>query len=133
MRLLLLLLATVFSGCTADSPVLKGGQWTLVNYWAIWCKPCREEVPALNALNARDDLRVFGVNFDRKVGAALTTDVAELGIEFAITDDPSTLLGTERPRVLPTTLIVSPSGELVATLVGPQTAASIEATLAMVQ
>ena len=33
------------------SPSQWQGQWVLINYWADWCGPCREEVPELNYLN----------------------------------------------------------------------------------
>ena len=45
--------------------------------------------------------------------------------------DPSAELGISRPVVLPTTLIISPEGELTATLVGPQTLESLLAATDM--
>jgi thiol-disulfide isomerase/thioredoxin len=111
--------------CSSEQSGIIPNQWNVVNYWAIWCKPCREEIPELNQLNQIDNVVVLGVNFDRKVGEALVSDAAELGIEFTIIDDPSPRLDITRPSVLPTTLILSPDGDLVATLVGPQTAESI--------
>ena len=67
------------------------------------------------------------MNFDGKVGEALVSDADDLGIAFDIIDDPASSLNITRPSVLPTTLVLSPEGTLVATLVGPQTAESIMA------
>ena len=128
MRLTLILLSSLMLfGCSSERTGLVADHWNGINYWAIWCKPCREEIPELNQLNQIDHVVVLGVNFDRKVGTALAADAAELGIEFNIIDDPASILDITRPSVLPTTLILSPEGNLVATLVGPQTAESISA------
>ena len=116
-------------GCTPDAPVTQSGRWKVVNFWAIWCKPCREEIPELRRLDEREDVSVLGVNFDGKQGNDLATDVASLGITFQNIEDPSEVLGVPRPTVLPTTLIITPSGELVATLIGPQTIESLEAVI----
>ena len=88
---------------------------------------CREEIPELNQLNQIENVVVLGVNFDGKVGEALVSDAGDLGIAFEIIDDPAANLNISRPSVLPTTLVLSPEGTLVATLVGPQTAESIMA------
>ena len=96
--------------------------WRIVNYWAIWCTPCREEIPELNAVDSGSDLVVLAVNYDGKQGATLLDEAAEMGITFKLLEkDPGTALGIERPRVLPTTLLVNPDGEVTDTLVGPQT------------
>ncbi|MAV74835.1 MAG: thioredoxin [Halieaceae bacterium MED-G27] len=108
-------------GCS-DAPTLTGsGTWRVINYWAIWCTPCREEIPELNRLALRDDITVLGVNFDAKQGNSLAADSAALGIQFLTIDDPSAMLGVTRPDKLPTTLIIDPDGNLVVSLVGPQT------------
>ena len=128
MRLTLVFLSgLVLLGCSSEPTGLAPSQWNVINYWAIWCKPCREEIPELNQLNQIENVVVLGVNFDGKVGEALVSDADDLGIDFDIIDDPAPNLNISRPSVLPTTLVLSPEGTLVATLVGPQTAESIMA------
>ena len=114
-------------GCSSEPTGIVPSQWNVINYWAIWCKPCREEIPELNQLNQIENVVVLGVNFDGKVGEALISDAVDLRIAFDIIDDPASRLNISRPSVLPTTLLLSPEGKLVATLVGPQTAESIMA------
>ena len=98
------------------------GQWRVVNYWAVWCGPCREEIPELNRLHKGTDLVVYAVNYDGKQGEELASQAATMHIEFTIlAQDPGPALGVERPRVLPTTRLVSPAGKVTDTLVGPQT------------
>ena len=128
MRLpLVFLTGLALLGCSSEPAGIVPSQWNVVNYWAIWCKPCREEIPELNQLNQIENVVVLGVNFDGKVGEALISDAGDLGITFDIIDDPAAYLNISRPSVLPTTLVLSPEGTLVATLVGPQTAESIMA------
>ena len=128
MRLALVFLSGLaLLGCSSEPTSIVSSQWNVINYWAIWCKPCREEIPELNQLNQIENVVVLGVNFDGKVGQALISDSADLGIAFDIIDDPASNLNISRPSVLPTTLVLSPEGTLVATLVGPQTAESIMA------
>lgn len=98
------------------------GRWLVVNYWAEWCAPCRVEIPELNELEHRPDIAVVGVNFDGIVGAELAQSVSKMGIEFAVlTADPRTRWQLEAPEILPTTLLVSPTGDLVEVRRGPQT------------
>ena len=117
------------ASCTGPKHPFQDDNWAVVNYWAVWCKPCREEIPELNELNKSADVQVFGVNFDRKTGEALAVDSKTLGLEFTNIDDPSQSLGVERPSVLPTTLVINPEGEIEAVLAGPQTAATILAVI----
>ncbi|MDG2460816.1 MAG: TlpA disulfide reductase family protein [Luminiphilus sp.] len=127
MRLLanLVLCCAVLSihGCDQTQPSLPGsGQWRVVNYWAIWCTPCREEIPELNALSRDTSLVVLSVNYDNKQGDTLREHASELGIEFRVLEqDPGPMLGIDRPRVLPTTLLINPQGAITDTLIGPQT------------
>jgi thiol-disulfide isomerase/thioredoxin len=127
--LLACLLILGLAACADDDDGLPGarGQWVLVNYWAQWCAPCIEEVPELNALDtARDDVRVFGVNYDGATGEELAEQVTRLGIDFpTLATDPAASLGIPRPMVLPTTLLLDPQGQYVTQLVGPQTLESL--------
>ena len=136
---LFFLLFCVLSACgKPDFTTIDGkqgqfsqGKWQLINYWATWCGPCREEIPALNAFaKANPDILIYGVNYDGLEGEALSKAIADMDIDFSsLSSDPAPLLGTARPQVLPTTLIVSPNGSLVATLTGPQTIQSIEVAI----
>ncbi|MEP0202437.1 MAG: TlpA disulfide reductase family protein [Halioglobus sp.] len=118
------------SSLTVDlSPRLQKaqGQWVYVNYWAQWCKPCIKEIPELNALDAdHGDVTVLGVNYDGVTGAELEQQLTSLNVAFdTLSSDPSEALGIQRPMVLPTTVIIAPSGELHSTLLGPQTLESL--------
>ena len=129
--LLPVLLSALLVGCNPNSELPGEGTWRVINYWALWCSPCREEIPVLNALDAQAEITVLGVNFDSKEGAELEDHRRQLGIEFAPAPvNPSEIFGTPKPQVLPTTLLVNPQGVLVETLIGPQTEASILAAIA---
>ena len=131
-----LILAAILSllGCTkndpgATAPSLEGlqGQWVVINYWAQWCAPCIKEIPELNRLDQDyAQVTVVGVNYDGTNGHELELQRQKLGVTFAsLESDPAAQLGIPRPVVLPTTLILDPTGRLVATLVGPQTLSSL--------
>lgn len=99
------------------------GRWVLINYWAEWCLPCRQEMPELNQLHQlySDQLVVLGVNYDQPQKEELLRQIESLGVEFPVlTQDPAQLLGYVKPSVLPTTLVFNPQGELQQTLIGPQ-------------
>jgi thiol-disulfide isomerase/thioredoxin len=109
------------------------GRWVVLNYWAEWCAPCRAEIPELNALHSETDghgVLVVGVNFDGLQGDALAALVGKMQIQYpVIAVDPRSHFGYDLPSVLPTTIVLNPAGEVVATLVGPQTRESLEAEL----
>jgi thiol-disulfide isomerase/thioredoxin len=129
-------------GCYSDVgyPTLDGesidvaspGKLLVINYWAVWCAPCRKEIPELNELAAHlvDRLTVLGVNFDGSQNDTLRSEISKLGIQFpSFTSDPRVTWGLEPVSVLPETLIISPEGKLLHRLIGPQTLASLEALL----
>jgi thiol-disulfide isomerase/thioredoxin len=128
MRIHLVVILTLLLGACSESTqetnplTALRGQWVVVNYWAKWCKPCIEEIPELNRLDAdHDGISVVGVNFDGLTGEALANQEQELGVAFPTIGDPGAQLGTGRPSVLPTSVILNPRGEVHRTLVGPQT------------
>jgi thiol-disulfide isomerase/thioredoxin len=127
--LVLFLAACGGKSATSGQPSLASvqGHWAVINYWAEWCKPCIKEIPELNLLAQEyPKIKVLGVNFDGASGDELERQVEQLGISFpTLATDPSAELGTSRPMVLPTTLILAPDGTLKDTLVGPQTLESL--------
>lgn len=135
---LLLALSACDSTAQVDLPIgieaapRQQGNWLLINYWAQWCAPCREEIPELNvfAREQRDTLLAYAVNFDDVQGDELLAQAASLNIKFALlATDPAKALGYPRPMVLPTTVLINPQGELHARLLGPQTGDSLLAAM----
>ena len=103
----------LFDG-SITSPSQWRGQWVLINYWADWCGPCREEVPELNHLNdSADGFKVLGVNYDYLEGGELRASIDALGITFpTLLDDPQSILGYDEATVLPMTVLIAPNGTL---------------------
>ena len=135
-------LCLVLAGCSGDlsdsSVSLVGGdshsfkndqgKYTLINYWAIWCTPCREEIPDLNKLAEEyaDQLTVLAVNFDNEQGEELLAQVKKLGIEFpSLQSDPRAIWSLKPVSVLPETLVIDSEGVLLHRLIGPQTLESL--------
>jgi thiol-disulfide isomerase/thioredoxin len=98
------------------------GQWLLINYWAVWCKPCVTEIPEFNELNRRRGVAVISYNYDNTSGDLLAQQVAELGIEFPILRvDPAQVFSQDMPSALPATMLIDPEGRFDKWLMGPQT------------
>ena len=100
------------------------GQVLLVNLWATWCHPCREEIPYLGELYRRyrgDGLDVLGVSVDlRSDFAAVLEYVDEMAIEYEIALDPDQLSKEAlAARGLPTTLVVNRDGSVAFSWIGP--------------
>ena len=97
----------------------------LLNYWAEWCLPCKEEIPELNRLyreGSKNSLVVFGINYDGLVGRELRDQVTKMEIEFPVlVEDPRLRFGFSEPEVLPMTVLIAEGGERSRVLVGPQT------------
>jgi len=106
------------------------GKWVIVNYWATWCPPCREEMPELESFHAaheKDDAVVLGLNTEVIDKQRILDFLDEYFISY-----PNFIVGpvAESPlgRIpgLPTTFVLNPEGELVARQVGGVTREMIE-------
>ena len=91
------------------------GDVVLLNMWATWCHPCREEIPALQRLHeslADSGLRVVGVSVDAGGEAERVAAFArEFGVTYAIWLDPDERVAETFYTIgVPTTLLIDRSG-----------------------
>ena len=108
------------------------GKIVLLNIWATWCVPCREEMPALDRLDTKlggKDFQVVAVNLDKggaRKAAACLEETGAIHLEL-YTDPSGKVFATLKAVGMPTTLIIDRSGKEIARLVGPADWASPEA------
>lgn len=98
------------------------GKVVLVNFWASWCPPCREEMPSMQRLKQKLDGKPF-VILAVASGEEAQDSAAFLNIvkvNFAVLPDPDAAV-TRRWKVygLPTSFLISPDGQLRYALTGP--------------
>ena len=97
------------------------GKWVIANYWAIFCSPCRVEIPDLIRFvkNNPDKVVVLGMDAGMDDTETLKAFIEDQGINYPIipTQD-STMFGFGEVRGIPTSFVISPDGELVDTHIG---------------
>jgi len=108
------------------------GKPTIINFWASWCPPCRQELPALQAAyNAyKDDINFLAINV--KEDEATVTPFAEtMALTFPILLDKQGEVSDNfyQVRGIPTTLFVDAKGIVTRRHVGPLDKATIDAYL----
>lgn len=96
------------------------GRHVLVNFWAVWCAPCREEMPSMQAVYDRlggDDFTMLAIHVGPSIDGA--RDFAErLALSFDIVVDEDMGLTDWQVLGLPTTFLLDREGRIVAEAVG---------------
>ena len=100
------------------------GKTTLLNIWATWCVPCREEMPALDRLQAKlggPEFQVVPLSVDREGLPKVEAFYEELDLRrLGIWNDPTASAAYDLGAVgLPTTLLLDANGRELGRLVGP--------------
>jgi thiol-disulfide isomerase/thioredoxin len=111
------------------------GRTVLLNLWATWCVPCREEMPALDALQGKlggPKFEVVAINIDTRDPQKPKTWLKEVGIERLTYYADNTAKVFQDLKVIgkafgmPTTLIVDPNGCEIGEMAGPAEWASAD-------
>ena len=99
------------------------GNLILINFWATWCLPCKEEMPSLDLLQENlklDNLKIFPINvgkdsIEKSEIFFLDLKIKNLKIYF---DSPITLAKKFALRGIPTSILINKEGEEFARIVG---------------
>ena len=99
------------------------GNLILLNFWATWCLPCKEEMPSLDDLKASselDNIEIFPINIgkenlEKTKKFFLDLNVENLNIYF---DNPETLAKALALRGVPTTVLFNKEGREFARIIG---------------
>jgi thiol-disulfide isomerase/thioredoxin len=108
------------------------GRVVLLNLWATWCSPCREEMPDLANLQkvlGSKDFEVLALSVDRKGAEASSAFLKEVNADNLATyiEPEGTSLQVLQALGLPATVLINQKGEEVARLLGPAKWDSLEA------
>lgn len=96
------------------------GKIVLLNFWATWCEPCRNEMPALAQLarDQADDLVVVAVNY-QETAARVQRFLESVDVPRPILLDPHGAAARAwTRRIFPTTVVVDPRGRPARVVVG---------------
>jgi len=100
------------------------GSYVLLNVWATWCTPCKQEMPSLNALAANfppKDLAIVPMSIDVGGDAAVNRYYRDFKLDrLAIYADPaSKAMHALGVVAIPTTLLIDRDGKEIARQIGP--------------
>jgi thiol-disulfide isomerase/thioredoxin len=106
-----------------DLTDLQGQRWSnaslkgravVLNFWATWCAPCKEELPSLQTLHelGGGDPVVIGINV-RETASHVKRFIASTGMTFPVVLDPQGELAKRfGVSAYPTTLLIAPDGQI---------------------
>ena len=110
------------------------GRVVIVDFWASWCKPCRQSIPWLNAMRDRygaAGLDVIGVNVDAERADA-DRFMRDVPMNFEIVFDPDGALARQfKVKGMPSSFVFGRDGALIETHLGFRDAKKAEKEAAL--
>ena len=99
------------------------GNLILVNFWATWCVPCKDEMPSLDLLQVHEDLsnlKIFPINVGKDSIKNIEIFFKDLKIQnlSIYFDSPITLAKKFKLRGIPTSILFNKNGEEIARIIG---------------
>jgi len=99
------------------------GNLLLLNFWATWCAPCKEEMPSLDRLQVNQNLsnlKIFAINISQESKKKVDSFFEDLKIKNfdPYFDAPTTLAKTFSLRGVPTSILIDKNGKEFARIMG---------------
>ncbi|MDB9792864.1 TlpA family protein disulfide reductase [Candidatus Pelagibacter sp.] len=99
------------------------GNLLLLNFWATWCAPCKEEMPSLDRLQVNQNLsnlKIFAINVSQESKKKVDSFFEDLNIENfdPYFDAPTTLAKIFSLRGVPTSILIDKDGKEFARIMG---------------
>ena len=99
------------------------GKLLLLNFWAVWCEPCKEEMPSLDKLQANpelDKIKIFPINIGKETLDKVNKFFEDLNIKSfePYFDPPTTLAKKFSLRGVPTSILINKEGQEFARIMG---------------
>ena len=99
------------------------GNLLLLNFWATWCEPCKEEMPSLDRLQVNQNLsnlKIFAINISQESKKKVDNFFEDLNIKNfdPYFDAPTTLAKTFSLRGVPTSILIDKDGKEFARIMG---------------
>ncbi len=97
------------------------GRYVLLNFWATWCAPCRDEMPFLQSFATAHAAQVTVLAINQREDAATVAQFArQHRLSFPILLDPTDdMLRAYQVQALPLTVLVAPQGTIIYRQFGP--------------
>ena len=95
------------------------GKTVVINFWANWCGPCRQEVPEFSRFaNDHPDIPVWGLAVDSGDSTEVRRSAQQFGIEYAVAVSDSATVSAYSINAFPTTVVIGPQGTVEHVTVG---------------
>jgi thiol-disulfide isomerase/thioredoxin len=113
------------------------GKILIINFWATWCPPCREEIPAFIALQNQytaDDVQFIGIALDEKASTVIDySKIVTMNYPSLFAGDAGMAIARQlgnRFNVVPYTVVVDTQGKIVEQYAGEFSKNQLKAIIA---
>lgn len=107
------------------------GKVVLLNFWATWCMPCREEMPSMEALWQKykeQDFVIVAISIDEGSKKRVETFIEIFDLSFPVLLDPESKVNDlYKVSNMPTSFLIDRNGKIISRIVGSDDWASEEA------